>query len=383
MELRDARALGLVRDTAAPAYTRLRIVDDAQELGALSQRWTQLAAAGTPMEHFIWSGAAAQTFALNGLRVFALERDGRVCALAPFVVRGALLPRLEVLGARETGEPFAPIHEDAAALRELLVELVAAGTPLHVERVFADSPLLAGLRAACGARAVAITRPAPGCPRIVLDASWRQPERHPSVARRSDLRRKQRYAQRLGKVTFEALTPAPERLEPLLDEAFRVEAAGWKGKAGSALLQNRRTGAFYRRHAAAACTRGILRMFFMRIDGCAVATVIALECAERLWTLKIGYDESFGRCSPGALLTCYTIAWAAEHGLRSYEFLGAPAAWTRDWTRDERSCVSLRIYPLRAKGLAALALDTLRWARDKVLRRLAALRRGIVGGNAA
>jgi CelD/BcsL family acetyltransferase involved in cellulose biosynthesis len=94
-----------------------------------------------------------------------------------------------------------------------------------------------------------------------------------------------------------------------------------------------------------------------------------VECADRLWTLKIGYDESFGRCSPGALLTRYTIAWAAERGLRSYEFLGTAAAWTRDWTQDERRCVSLRIYPLGPKGLAALAVDTLDWVRDKARRR--------------
>jgi CelD/BcsL family acetyltransferase involved in cellulose biosynthesis len=372
MELRGDAPAPALAQAAAPAAARLRVVDDVPALGALSQRWDQLAAGGTPMAHFIWSRAAAATFADDALRVFLLERDGRpACALAPLVLRGSLPRRLEVLGARETGEPFDPLHEDTAALRDLLAALVKRGTPFYAERVFADSPLLGELRAACGARAFAITRPAVGCPRIVLDATWREPERHPGVARRADLRRKMRYAERFGAVTYEAVTPPPDRLEALLDEAFQVEAAGWKGEAGSALARNRRAGAFYRRYAAAASASGILRLFFMRIDGRAVAMVLAVESAASLWTLKIGYDESFARCSPGSLLTRHTIAWAAERGLRSYEFLGTAAAWTRDWTRDERRCVSLRVYPLRPKGLAAFAADTLAWARDETLRRLA------------
>ncbi len=370
MELHgDMPASTLAPGAAASARATLRVIDDARALGPLAHRWAQLAASGTPMTHYIWSRVAAETFAADALRVHVLERDGEACALAPLALRGSMLPRLEALASRETGEPFEPVHEDAGALRELLVAMLRTGVPIYAERVFADSPLIGALRAACAGRALLITRPAVGCPTIALDSAWLAPERHPGVARRSDLRRKQRHAERLGSVAYEALSPAPEDLEPLLDEVFRVEAAGWKGEAGSALARNRRAGAFYRRYAAAACESGILRVFFMRIGGRAVATVVAVECAESLWTLKIGYDEAYSRCSPGSLLTRYTIAWSAERGLRSYEFLGTAAPWTRDWTRDERRCVSLRVYPLRPAGLAALALDTLAWARDRIRRR--------------
>jgi len=370
MELRgDVSPSALAPAAAERAAAHLRIVDDVRELERLSQRWSQLAADATPMQDFVWSHAAAEILAGEGLRVLALERDGRACALAPLALRGTTLGRLEALGARETGEPFEPICEDPEALRELLVALVGRGTPFYAERVFADSPLIAALRAACAGRAAVITRPAVGCPRILLDAAWRTPESHPGVGRRSDLRRKQRYAERLGAVSFECHAPAPERLDALLDEAFRVESAGWKGDAGSGLSRDARAGAFYRRYAAESAGRGILRLFFMRIDGRAVATVVAVECSQSLWTLKIGYDEAYSRCSPGSLMTRYTIAWAAERGLRSYEFLGTAAAWTRDWTRDERRCVSLRVYPLRPRGLAAFAADALAWARDKAAAR--------------
>jgi CelD/BcsL family acetyltransferase involved in cellulose biosynthesis len=347
---------------------RIRVVTAAEGLERLAQRWDDLASDCTPMGHFIWSRAAADAFAGDGLRVFVLERGGRASALAPLVARGTILPRLEIVGAREVAEPCDLVHEDRAALRELLAALVDSGAPLYAERVFADSPLPAALREACGARALTIVRPARGCPRIALDETWREPERNLSASRRTDLRRVRRIAEGIGRLEFDAIAPAPRELGPLLDEAFRVEAAGWKGEAGSALSRNRALGVFFRKYAAAACERGILRLFFMRIAGSAVATVLAAECAGRLWTLKIGYDERFRRCSPGTLLTRDTIAWAAERGLRSYEFLGTAAWWTSQWTRDVRPCVSLRLYPLRPRALAALGLDALHWAYRKTRR---------------
>jgi CelD/BcsL family acetyltransferase involved in cellulose biosynthesis len=350
------------------AATRLRIVAQARGLDRLSQRWNDLAAESAPMQQFIWSRVAAEVFGGDGrLRTFALERDRRVCAVAPLVVRGGALPRVEILGARELAEPCDLVYEDRGTLRHLVGALVDSGLPLYVPRVFSDSPLLAEVDAACGARALTVVRPAPGCPRIVLDESWREPERKLSPGRRTDLRRVERIAEALGPVAFEALSPSREELAPPLDEAFRVEDAGWKGKAGSALARDRALGVFFRRYAAAACERGILRLFFMRIASRAVATVLAAECAGRLWTLKIGYDEEFRRCSPGSLLTRYTIAYAAGRGLRSYEFLGTAAWWTAQWTRDVRPCVSLRIYPAHPKALAALALDALHWGWSRTL----------------
>ena len=84
---------------------------------------------------------------------------------------------------------------------------------------------------------------------------------------------------------------------------------------------------------------------------------IAIEQDRRFWLLKSGYDESFARCSPGALLVLETVRHAAAQGLRSYEFLGAVEPWTRVWTQHERPHVSLRAYPAGVRGMAALAVD--------------------------
>jgi CelD/BcsL family acetyltransferase involved in cellulose biosynthesis len=84
---------------------------------------------------------------------------------------------------------------------------------------------------------------------------------------------------------------------------------------------------------------------------------VAIEESRGLWLLKVGYDQRFAAASPGMLLLRDSIRYAAEAGLSTYEFLGSAESWTRVWTATERPCISLRVYPLGARGLAALTVD--------------------------
>jgi hypothetical protein len=54
-----------------------------------------------------------------------------------------------------------------------------------------------------------------------------------------------------------------------------------------------------------------------------------------------------------------TIHYAAAAGLRTYEFLGRAESWTTVWTSQERSTVTVRVFPFTPRGLAALSADAL------------------------
>jgi CelD/BcsL family acetyltransferase involved in cellulose biosynthesis len=95
----------------------------------------------------------------------------------------------------------------------------------------------------------------------------------------------------------------------------------------------------------------------MHIGDKVAAMQMAAEHNDKFWLLKIGYDEQFANCSPGSLLICETIRYAAERGLRSYEFLGRIESWTSMWAKEQHPCVSLRAYPLGVGGMAALGVD--------------------------
>ena len=151
----------------------------------------------------------------------------------------------------------------------------------------------------------------------------------------------------------------PRKLGPLLDEALEVESANWKGRQGTAITIDELRGPFYRRYAAAASRSGCLRLCFLHVGETAVAMQFAIECGGSFWLLEIGYREEFSRCSPGMLLVAETVRYAAARGLGSYEFLGAAESWTRVWTKDERPSVTVRAYPMGARGMSALAVDSL------------------------
>ncbi len=318
-----------------------------------------------PMRSFDWVRVCAEIFDMEDLMVVVAGEPPSI-AVAPLYQLERAGGPLELIGARQLFEVTDFIYTDSSALVTLASAVARARFPVSFWRIPADSPSLAALKEAFRWRGAIIVRPASGCPWIPLDESWLDPESQLVSRRRSELRRARRIAESHGAVQSEVLTPDVDNLESLLDEAFAVEAASWKGREGTALAQDELRGAFYRRYAAAAAEEGILRLCFLRIDGQAVAMQLALETGGSFWLLKIGYDREFARCSPGTLLLVEAIRHSAEAGLRSFEFLGGEESWISVWTSNVRPCVSVVAYPIGLRGAAALARDALALGRDKV-----------------
>jgi CelD/BcsL family acetyltransferase involved in cellulose biosynthesis len=346
-----------------------------QEFGAIdneAQRWTLLAdESNSPMHQYGWVKACSNVFTSGKLQLIVIGTEaGQPSALGPLIMRGKHLNRMECLGVDELYEPTDFPHSDPASLQALMQTLVEFRRPLLLRRVLANSPVLAALREVFKSRGVLITRPATGYPWIELDASWNEPEMKLSGSRRSSLRRAVRKAQEIGSTKCEILAPQPHELPALLSDCLRIEAANWKGRNGSALLTDPDRRRFFEQYTAIASERGILRLCFLKIGGHPAATQIAVESRGGFWLLKVGYDETFARCSPGNLLMLETLRYAASRGLQSYEFLGSAEPWTEMWTDRVRPCVSVRAYPNNFRGAAALGWDAIRFGWERLNQRL-------------
>lgn len=351
-------------------------VDSLEQCQAWEGDWRRLGAVcGGATEQYDWVAACAETLPHSGpLRITAQLRGGRLVAAAGLVVqRERGVPRRVHLGMSEFGEPTGFAAADAAALEGLAVALARDPLPLVCERLRSDTPELTALQRAYAGRGVVVIRPNLAAPFITLDPSWTTPENHLNSGRRSDLRRARRRAEELGTVDCRLLTPTPEEVDPLLEEAMRVEQASWKGESGTALASDAVGGGFFRRLAQRASRHGDLRVALLSIGGRSVAMQIALVHGGRYWLFKIGYDPVFARCSPGMLLLRETIAAAASEGLASYEFLGRDEPWIRAWTSERHECVCLRAYPYTPAGMAALAVDGSRHAARAVRGRVRAV----------
>jgi CelD/BcsL family acetyltransferase involved in cellulose biosynthesis len=220
-----------------------------------------------------------------------------------------------------------------------------------------ETPLMDALRRACHGKWICVVRPMAAHPWLPLNESWREPEKHLNAGRRSDLRRACRLAQAQGAVRFACEVPDASSLAPLLTRVFEVEAKNWKGRAGSAMLLTPAIQEFYRRYAAYACQKGALRILTLSIGGELAAVQLGVIFNNRFWLLKMGYDETYARCSPGLLLMVESLRWAAGAELEVFEMMGQQEPWNRVWTDRSHKSASIRIYAPGVAGVLSFAAE--------------------------
>lgn len=343
--------------TNEPPVRRVRSLSELDEMQPGWDSYALRAKWASPMLHHLWARTYAEAYNIDGRLEVITAGRGPATAIAPLFRPRGIGRRLELIGVKELYEVMDFLYSEISDVQALADAVAATRLPIVLRRIKENSAALAALKKAFRGNAIVFSRTGRGCPWIALDDSWAEPEKHVNSGRRSDLRRARRNAEKIGRVTFEILSPTREELPSLLDEIYRVEAAGWKGRDKTAMLYDQRLGEFYRRYTCAANDRGMLRLCFLRIAGEAAAAQLAVVTGDRFWLFKIGYSEKFARFSPGVLLMVETIRYAAQAGLKSYEFLGAAEPWIRNWTTLEHICTSFRAYPLNPRGVTALAID--------------------------
>jgi CelD/BcsL family acetyltransferase involved in cellulose biosynthesis len=169
---------------------------------------------------------------------------------------------------------------------------------------------------------------------------------------RSNLRRRRRRLEALGAVSLEHVSDGAH-LQERLAEGFALEHRGWKGERGTAIVQDAQTLRFYDALARSAADRGHLSLFFLRLDGRAVAFQYGLTCGGTYSVLKMAYDESLSACDPGHLSVEDTIKYCIARGLRRWDFLGADAPWKQEWNPALRAHHWLFIFRDSRLGRAA------------------------------
>jgi CelD/BcsL family acetyltransferase involved in cellulose biosynthesis len=342
------------------AEQSIEVIDSTRGLESLGGQWTNLGSQRFgPVVSHDWFACAARVFSDSHggpgsrLHVVALWRGGRLGAVAPLVrIRARGIERLEFLGDRQLFEPGQLLAADESALAALCQALVRQRMPLVLQRLEADDPALALMRAAASERGMLriAERSASHC--LARGTSWSRVS-----GSQANYRRKLRKLQALGTVNFAVEAPSAAQLAPLLEEAIGVESLGWKARVGGSLNANPRLGAFFRDLCARLAARDQLRIAALRVDGAAVAVQICAEQDGRLWVLKMGYDERFAECSPGLVLTNDLIRHTLAERGAGFEFLGVAEDWQRPWNPHTRQHCALMFYPRTPGGAAAFTID--------------------------
>ncbi len=122
-----------------------------------------------------------------------------------------------------------------------------------------------------------------------------------SGKKRKELRRQSNRLAELGEVVIER-TRGSAGLADWTESFLALEAAGWKGSAGSALASTPATQNLFREALTGAAARGRLERTSILLAGKPIAMLASFLASPGSFSFKTAFDEAYSRFSPGVLL---------------------------------------------------------------------------------
>src|SRR5690606_37208146 len=277
------------------------------EVEAEWRRLLERAARPEPFLHPGWIRAHLEAFEVGAdVRVVVARRGGRLVAVLPLVEEEARWKGFAYRRLRSASgvhscrfDLLVEEGEEAEATRVVLDHLLAlCGDVLELRDVpvggaadrLMDHARAAGLGVGAweSMRTPYVILPTEGGIEAYLEEL--------SSKFRANLRRRRKKLAANARVEFRRWT----RAEPeVLESFYRLEAAGWKGRRGTAIAADPRTRAFYDGVAAWAAREGILSLAALVREGAPVAMHFGLAQGDVTYLPKPAYDERFAACSPG------------------------------------------------------------------------------------
>lgn len=154
-----------------------------------------------------------------------------------------------------------------------------------------------------------------------------------SSSSRKKLRQHRRRLAGKGALEFRVLTEV-EETRRAFEEFLTLEASGWKGRQGTALLSREADAHFARAMIAALAAQSDVSIHMLTLDTRPVSMQIILRAGPAAFTWKTAYDEALHDVSPGMLLLeDYTAALLADEDTAyvdscAFDDSGYMATWT-------------------------------------------------------
>lgn len=241
------------------------------------------------------------------------EQSGRLRLLLPFSVERPGIP-LGVPIMRTWSSPFGPLgmplidRDDPEGVLEDFFTILAR-PHLKLPSVFVLPDMRLDGAAARLLRSVAETG---GLPLVTTsqvarpflqshldgDAYLRQ------ALKPHHLRNLARLKRRLGEkgVLTHEMARTPSEIRQAVEAFLTLEASGWKGRARSAMVNDRLRAAFAREAIHGLAERDLCRVHQLKLDDKVIASLVVFVEAGIAYTWKTAYDESLAHYSPGVLL---------------------------------------------------------------------------------
>jgi len=202
------------------------------------------------------------------------------------------------------GVPLVDRDEADAAIIGFLDHVEARGTLLMLPLVTTEGPFAAALSRVLLRRGGAMERYGAHARALLAPAGVRKTylDRALSSKKLKELRRQRRRLLEHGLLKLATARDA-DTIVPALSDYLRLEAAGWKGRAGTAARRHAAILNFVQEAVTALAAEGGARVDRLIQDERTLAATITLRAGETAWLWKIAYNEAARRASPGVQLT--------------------------------------------------------------------------------
>jgi len=319
----------------------------AEIVDRLSEEWRDLcdtAADDQPFYRPEWFRAHLRTFAPGATVVVVTARlQGRLCLVLPlleergtfgkFPLRKLRAP-VNVHGGRFDAMRRAGAAGDAAILATWrYLKKLDSWDLLQLRDVpeGGTAGLLAAAAQAEGFPTIQLPEKPNPYIRVPADAGLLQ--QMPMNAKlRSQLRQARRKLSEQGSLKFYRVNRAdPDALERF----YQLEASGWKGEEGTAILRNG-SRPFYDEVAQAAARHGYFSLYMLEFNDELVAAHFSFTHGERCYSPIVTYNENFKPYAPGHLIIGEILKDCAARGIRAFDITGQDQPWKMKWTSELR-----------------------------------------------
>jgi len=186
---------------------------------------------------------------------------------------------------------------------------------------------------------------------------------------RKSLRNARNRLSRMGDASFFIAQDAAER-DQVFQDFLRLEASGWKARAGTAIAQNDRLTGFYRRLTETFGSEGCV-LDKLSVGDEVVAANFNLMTGATLYGLKTGIDEQSRLFSPAHLLMERELTQTDGFPQKPdvLNFVG-DASWTSRWKPASLNVFDVYVFNTRAKANVAFAWVALEYHLRMLYRRM-------------
>lgn len=153
-----------------------------------------------------------------------------------------------------------------------------------------------------------------------------------------------------------------------LDRFYQMDASGWKGEEGTAILRNG-SQPFYDEMAESAAQFGYFSLYLLELNGEIMAGHFSFTYRKRCYSPITSYNEKFAGYGPGHLMVSEILQDCAARGVEGFDITGQDQPWKMMWTSEARPVNGFLVFKGTLGNLAYEVGNRLRPAVSRFLHR--------------